>query len=243
MDETRDTDPMNLKNPIAARRAQPEDRHGGGDQFVAPLGSSRKGRLRFTNGAHGIAISANSRMRDLCRARFRDQMPTIWVQEGVVIIRYPRVPSCDWLGYRSERPAEVELNARVSWDIEVHGGASKLVADLRGLRFGSLSLNGGISRVEVVLPEPVGTVAVVILGGASNVAIHRSVGVAARLRVGGGTTNLKFDDRSIGVAGGELDLLSKDYTAATSRYDVSIRGGANNVSVGMTAMPEGRSGP
>ena len=87
MDEPRDTAPMNLRNPIAAHRTQPEDQYGGGDHIVAPLGSSRRGRLRFMNGAHGITIRANSRMRDLCRVRFAGQMPTMWVQGGVVIIR------------------------------------------------------------------------------------------------------------------------------------------------------------
>jgi hypothetical protein len=49
--------------------------------------------------------------------------------------------------------------------------------------------------------------------------------------VEGGVTNLRFDDRSIGAAGGELDLRSRDYDAATDRYDIAITGGANNVNV------------
>jgi hypothetical protein len=231
MDEPRDTDPMNLTDPIVARRTQSEDRCGSGDHFIVPLGSSRRGRLRFTNGAHRVVIRADLHMRELCRARFGDRMPTIWVQGGVMTIRYPRVPFCDWLNYRSECPAKVELNVRIPWDIEVHGGASKLIADLRELRLGSLSLEGGASRLEVELPKPVGTVAVVILGGASNVAIRRPEGVAARLRVSGGATNLKFDHRSIGAAGGEPDLRDREYDGAADRYDVAVTGGANNLSI------------
>jgi hypothetical protein len=74
-------------------------------------------------------------------------------------------------------------------------------------------------------------VAVVILGGASNVTLRRSTGVAARLRVDGGATLLKFDDRSIGGAGGELDLRGRDYDGVADRYDITITGGVNNVSV------------
>lgn len=204
---------------------------GGGDHFAAPLGSVRSGRLRFTNGAHWVTIRADPHMRGLCRARFGDRMPMIGTQRGVVSIRYSRVPSCNWLDCRSEHPAEVELNARIPWDIEVRGGASRLVADLRELRLGSLNIHGGASRLEVVLPAPSGTVVVVVLGGASNVAIRRPEGVAARLRVGGGATNLKFDDRRIGATGDELDLRDRDYDGATDRYDVAVTGGANNVSV------------
>jgi hypothetical protein len=74
-------------------------------------------------------------------------------------------------------------------------------------------------------------VTVVILGGASNVAIRRPERVAARLRVYGGATNLTFDDRHIGAAGGELDLQSGDYDGDADRYDIAVTGGANNLSI------------
>jgi len=183
------------------------------------------------NGAHRVVIQADLHLRGLYRARFGDRMPTILVQGGVVTIRYPRLPSCDWLNHRSERCAEVALNARIPWDVEARGGASGLVADLRELRVGSLSLDGGVSRIEVVLPVPTGTVPVAILDGASNVAIRRPRGVVARLRVGGGVTNLKLDDRRIGAAGGELDLPDRNYDGVADRYDITITGGANNVSI------------
>ena len=170
-------------------------------------------------------------MRDLYRAHFAERMPKICVQGSVVTIRYSRVPSRDWANCRSELPAEVALNARIPWDIEVRGGALRLVAGLRGLRLGSLKVDGGASGLEVVLPAPTGTVAVVILGGASNVAIRRPTGIAARLRVGGGVTNLTFDDRHIGAAGGELDLKSGEYDGAADRYDIAITGGVNNFSI------------
>ena len=158
-------------------------------------------------------------------------MPKVEARRGIVTIRYPRFPGGDWLNDRSERAAEVELNAGIPWDVELSGGASRLTADLRGLRLGSLKVDGGASRLEVVLPAPSGAVAVAMVGGASNVAIRRPEGVAVRLRVDGGATNLAFDDRHIGVAGGELDLHSGDYDAATHRYAIAITGGANNISI------------
>jgi hypothetical protein len=201
------------------------------DHFAVPLGSLTSGSLRFTNGAHQITIRAESYMRGLCRARFGDRMPMIGVQRGIVTLWYPRAPFCDWLNDRSGCPAELELNVSVPWNIEIRGGTSRLIADLRELRLGSLSLEGGASHVEVVLPAPTGTVPVVVFGGASNVVIRRPNGVAARLRVGGGATHLKFNDRRIAAAGGELDLRDQDYESTTDRYDVAVAGGANNVSI------------
>jgi hypothetical protein len=167
-------------------------------------------------------------------------MPTIREQRGVVTIWYPRVPFCDWINYRSEWPVEVELNPSIPWEVEVRGGASRLVADLREVRLDSLTLDGGASRLEVVLPAPLGVVPVVLLGGVSNVAIRRPEGVAAQLRVVGGATNLKFDDRRIGAAGGELDLRDRDHDGAADCYDVAITGGANNVSIDKQPAARGR---
>jgi hypothetical protein len=231
MDERRDTYPTNPGSSIPIRRTSPEDWDGSQDHFPAPLDLPRSGRLRFTSGAHRIVIQANSRLRGHYRARFRDRMSIIGALRGIVTIQHPRFSGGEWLNDRSERLAEVELNASIPWDVEVRGGASRLTADLRGLCLGSLNVAGGASRLEVVLPAPSGAVTVVILGGASNVTIRRPDGVAARLRVEGGATNLAFDDRHIGVAGGELDLHSGDYSGAADRYDITITGGANNLSI------------
>ncbi|HLL98316.1 MAG TPA: hypothetical protein VK276_04510 [Rubrobacteraceae bacterium] len=230
MTEPRDTDPMNSRYLSADRGTLPEEWGGGSDHFAAQLGASRSGHLRFTNGAHRVVIRAGSHLRGLYRARFGERMPVVEVRGGVVSIRSTWVASCDWTGNHPERPAEVALNAGIPWDVEVRG-ASRLLADLSGLRLGSLSVDGGASRLEVVLPDPSGAVSVVILGGASNVAIRRPEGVAARLRVEGGVTNLTFDDRRIGATGGELVLRSRGYEDAVDRYDIAVTGGANNMSI------------
>jgi hypothetical protein len=224
-------------NPAPAPRTPQEAR---GDEFTAPLGLLTGARLRFANGAHRISIRADTNVRGLYRARFGDPMPAVVVRGGVVTIQHPRFPAAEWLDRDSGSSAEVELNASVAWQVEVLGGASRLLADLRDLRLVSLRLEGGAGRLEVALPEPSGTVAVAVLGGASNVTIQRPTGVAARLRVEGGATHLRLDDRRIGAAGGALDLKSQGYDAATHRYDIAVTGGANNVGVHERPRAEGR---
>jgi len=201
------------------------------------MGPTGCGRLRFINGAHGVAIAADPDAHYLYHARFAYRIPTVGVDGGEVTVRYPRTRGCDWLGFRAERPAEVMLNARIPWSVEIHGGATRIAADLRGLRLRTIDVDGGASRLEVTLPAPEGTVVVAIAGGASNVAILRPEGVAARLRVDGGVTHLRFDEKRIGAAGGELDLRNSDYDHAKNRYEVSIVGGASNVSVCATDRP------
>ena len=170
-------------------------------------------------------------MGSLYRARFEGRAPHVSAEDGTVAIRYPRFSLFDWLYHLRERPAEVVLNARILWGIEIRDGASGLTADLRGLRLRSFEASGGASRVELTLPRPSGTVPVRVLGGASKVAIHRPEGVAARLRVVGGSTNLAFDEECFGAVGGEVRLQSPHYEGASDRYNITITGGASNVAI------------
>jgi hypothetical protein len=124
-------------------------------------------------------------------------VPLVRVQGGTVSIEYPRFSPFDQRDSWLKRPAELALNASVSWHIEVRGSTSRLTADFSKIRLGSLNLAGGASRIEVVLPRPSGTIPVRILGGAGNVSIHRLEGVAARAHASGGATNLTFDERPI----------------------------------------------
>jgi hypothetical protein len=223
-----DYNPMNSADAAgqAASRGQRQ-----GNEFAAPLGLAKSGRLIFASGASWVTVRADPSMADLYNARFEGQVPRVGADNGTVTIRYPRFPLFDWLYYLRERPAEVALNARIPWDIEIRNGVSRLTADLRGLELRSLEVRGGASRVEVTLPPPSGIVPVRVLGGASNVTVHRPEGVAAQLLVGGGSTNLAFDDRRFGAVGGEVSLQSPDCESASDRYDITITGGASSVTI------------
>ncbi|QYJ15588.1 hypothetical protein Rxycam_01412 [Rubrobacter xylanophilus DSM 9941] len=217
----RGTHETRREGPSAVFGTLPEGRDDG--CFCAPLGSCRSGRLRLTGVAHGGVIRADPNVRGLYSASFPPPFPAVTVRGGAVDVRSSRT----WTAGRTG----VTLNATIPWDVEIRGGASRLFADLRDLRLGSFRLEGGARRVELTLPAPRGAVTVVVLGGASNLAIHRPAGVPARLCVEGGITHLRFDDRRIGAAGGRVDLQGGGYGRATDRYDIAVTGGANNLSV------------
>ncbi len=210
---------------------QTPGRKGEGGYFSAPLGSATDGRLLFARGASRLTIRADPAMENLYSTHFERPVPTVEVRGSNVTVLYPRFRPFDWPDYYRERPAEVALNASIVWQIELRGGASKLTADLRGLQLGSLNLSDGVSRIEVALPRPLGTVPVRILGGASNVTIRRPEGVPARVWVGSGATNLTFDEKHFGAVGGEVNLRSPDYDSASDRYDIAVTGGANNLTI------------
>jgi hypothetical protein len=228
MKKPEENNPMNGRDATGqvASRGQRQ-----GNEFAAPLGSVNSGRLIFASGASRVVVRADSSMADLYRARFAGQAPRMGAEDGTITIRYCRFLLFHWPYYLRERPAEVAVNGQIPWDIEIHDGASRLTAVLRGLELRSLEVSGGASRVEVTLPPPSGIVPVCVLGGASNVAIHRPEDVAAWVRVVGGSTNLAFDERRFGAVGGEVSLQSPDYGDASDRYDIVITGGASNLTI------------
>ncbi|HSL00340.1 MAG TPA: hypothetical protein VK869_08370 [Rubrobacteraceae bacterium] len=203
--------------------------------FRAPLGSARRGRIVLVGGVSDLIIGADSTINDLYRARFQEPVPGVGMEGGTIIVRYPRLRPFE--GSCRERAGEVVLGARIPWRIEFGGGVSRLTADLSGLELDAFEVEGGAGRVELRLPKPSGSVPVCFRGGASNVAVRRPEGVAARLQVSGGVTRLSFDGRHFGVVGDEVDLRTLDYDDASGRYDIAITGGANNLTV------EGPNGP
>ena len=194
----------------------------------APLGSVTAGRLRFLSGASNVTVRTDPSTADLYRARFEGPLPGVRVEGGAVAVGYPwTLHPFDW----RKRGARIVLNGSIPWEIGFSGGLSKLHADLSRLRLGSFSASGGVSRVELLLAEPSGQVAILFDGGASDVTVRRPKGIAACVLMGGGASKLTLDDQRFGAIGGETRLESEDYAAAKDRYEVTITGGASNLTI------------
>ncbi|MGH3087637.1 MAG: MarR family transcriptional regulator [Rubrobacteraceae bacterium] len=198
-------------------------------EFAAPLGSVESGRLVFANGASRLTLRAGSGMDDLYQARFEGPAPKVKVEDGTVTFRYSRRFGglFDWRSH----PGEVTMNAAVPWEVEVRGGAYRIEADLGGLELSSFVLKGGISDLDLALPEPSGIVPVRLAGGASKVSIRRPAGVEARVSVKGGAATLTFDEQSFDAVGGRVQLQSPGYDAATDRYEIELSGGASEITI------------
>jgi DNA-binding MarR family transcriptional regulator len=194
----------------------------------APLGSVTTGRLAFTHGAASVTIRGDAAEGELYRARFEGPAPEVAVQGGSVTIQQKRrFRPFDWRG----RACEVSLNPAVPWSVSLRGGMWKLSADLRGLRLDALEVGGGASDVEIWLPEPTGTVPVRVSGGASKVTLHRPVTAALRFALGGGASQIVFDDQKLGALGGSIVLSTPGCEAAADRFEVRFSGGASQVTV------------
>jgi hypothetical protein len=193
------------------------------------LGAAPAGRLVFPNGAAQLTLRSDPALGLMARARFEGSPPKATLKGETLAFRYPRLGRpFEW----RRRRAEVTVSATIPWEIDVPGGASSVDADLRGVELLALRIGGGASHVDVVLPPPIGAVAVTVGGGASNVRLVRPAEVPVRLQVGGGSSKLAFDDQELGAVGGRLRLQSDGFADAEDRYEISVGGGASNLTVG-----------
>ncbi len=95
----------------------------------------------------------------------------------------------------------------------------------------SFVLKGGISDLDLTLPEPSGVVPIRLSGGASKVGIRRPAGVEARVSMKGGASKLTFDEQNLDAVGGKVRLQSPGYDGASDRYEIEVSGGASEVTI------------
>jgi DNA-binding MarR family transcriptional regulator len=225
LDFARKTDALTREETARIRAASEGD---GGDGLTAPLGSTTSGRLVFKNGAYRVALRADLGIDDLYQARFESPAPTFTVEGGVVSVRYPK----RFKLFGRPQPGEISLNTSVPWAIEVRGGAAEVGADLRGLAVTSFTVTGGATELTLTLPEPSGVVPVRLTGGAFVARILRPSGVPARLSMAGGFFKVTFDNQAHEVMGGKMmTFQSPGFNEAADRYEIEIKGGANEITI------------
>ncbi|MFI7542729.1 hypothetical protein [Actinoplanes sp. NPDC049599] len=120
---------------------------------------------------------------------------------------------------------DITLHAAVRWDLRVAGGAELSTIDLSAGRVGGVALTGGASRIELALPRPDGTLAVLMSGGVSSFAVRTAGPVPVRVRVGRGAGQVTLNgQRHAGVAAGRT-FTPAAWAGAVDRIDVDAVAG------------------
>ncbi|HEX6240415.1 MAG TPA: MarR family transcriptional regulator [Polyangiales bacterium] len=197
-------------------------------ELSSPLGDVRAGYLELTRGASDVTLDS-LRGAALYRARSQGPAPDVTAREGRLRVAHNR--SALRLFSLQKQTLSLELNERIPWEIDVRGGATRLQANLRALSVLGVRLRGGVVRVTLDLPQPSGTVPIQVDGGANDLRILRPKRVPIRLQVNGGVHQLAIDTLQLGAVGGTMRWESPEYEGASDRYDVQVRGGAQNLSV------------
>ena len=135
---------------------------------AAPFGPQAVARVVMETSASRLTLSRGGEEEHLVRAGFEGGAPDIRAEDGVVTVRYRR-PRLD---VRS-RHARIALNPAIPWTVEVQGGVTDLVAELRDVPLAGLSVAGGVNHLHLELPPPSGTVRLAIDGGTSDAIVER----------------------------------------------------------------------
>lgn len=193
-----------------------------GREYSAPLAGATSGRLELPTGAAYLTVVGDATTELLFDAHFGSAMAAVQVEGSIVRIVYQKYG----VTRKPKNEGRVALNASIPWTLVFRGGTVRVRADLAGLTLHGLSVEGGVSHMEIALPRPTDVVPVSITGGMHQVTLKRPAGVPVRLCVTGGATSVAFDRQRFGAIGGELVLASPDFETASARYDMLATGGA-----------------
>ena len=126
----------------------------------------------------------------------------------------------------------ITLNAGVSWQINLDGGASRTDVDLAGGQLSGIAFNAGSSLVTLALPRPHGSVPVQMIGGASDFQLSLPTGVPARVTAGGGASEVSLEGQEhTSVEGGSVFTTAGWAPAGTLAAGESRAGGAGEITV------------
>jgi hypothetical protein len=201
--------------------------------FSAPLGVLKKSRLEITGGISNGDLRGDAAIQELFQAQFIGQIPYVRTRNESVIIRYPHSLR-EWFKHlilANRHATSILLNSSIPWHINIYGGAAHLDADLQALQLSSLEITGGVAETNLLLPRPTGKVQIHIVSGVSNLRIVRPKDVATQLKVGGGISNLVFDEQYYGSVGRGIHVNTPDYQAVNDRYDIVVRDGVSNLTI------------
>jgi hypothetical protein len=135
------------------------------------------------------------------------------------------------LSAKNASAVTVTLSAAVSWQLDLAGGTSRTVADLRGGQVTGISLTAGADVIDLALPWPRGRVPVQLGAGAGQFLFSLPGGVPVRVTAanGAGEVSLEGQEHS-GVAGGSV-FTTPGWAAGAAGLDIDALAGAGRITV------------
>jgi hypothetical protein len=189
-----------------------------------------KARLELSLGAGRLDVRSAALGDQLYRAHIEHAgaSPDVKLDRGTGTLKIST--RFDWfMGARRLR-VDTQILDAVPWDVKCSTGAIRGEFDLSTTQVTSFDCRTGASRISVNLPAPKGVVPVRIDGGALRVDITRPAGAAIKVQSTGGALQLRADG-SHQDGFGNREWRSVGFDAAADRYEVTVTGGALNLSV------------
>ena len=131
----------------------------------------------------------------------------------------------------AKNASAVTVNAAVSWQLDLAGGTSRTLADLRGGQVSGVSVTAGADAISLALPRTRGRVPVRLGAGASQFLLGLPGGVPVRVTAadGAGEVSPEGQDHS-GVAGGSV-FTTPGWAPGAAGLDIDALAGAGRITV------------
>lgn len=213
----------------SATRGQPAAPPGPERTVTGPLGETTEAEFQLAAGVTAVVVRAADLGGDLYRASTPDGsgfVPRVAREGDVVKLRLVNV-----VDNGASDTVTMELNQRVKWRVTLVGGSKSASVDLRSAAVAGVDFTGGVARIELWLPKPQGSVAVRMLGGAEDFAVHTPMGVPVRVVLTRGAASVTVDGvRRTGVVAGTR-LVPTGWDTARDRYTIDAVAGLATLAV------------
>jgi hypothetical protein len=125
----------------------------------------------------------------------------------------------------------VTLNTAVSWRLNLASGTSRTVADLRGGQVTGVAITAGSDVLDLLLPEPHGSVPIRLAAGASQLLLSVPHGSAVRVTAAKGAGQvLLLGTKHVAVPNGSV-FSTPGWAAGATGFDVDATAGAARLTV------------
>ncbi|MEB0248509.1 MULTISPECIES: DUF5668 domain-containing protein [unclassified Mucilaginibacter] len=124
--------------------------------------------------------------------------------------------------------AEIKLNTKPEWDINIDAGATALEFDLSKFKIQRVNINGGAGSFEIKLGQPLATTNIDVETGVSKVAIQIPQNAACRITSNSGLSSTDFIDF---VSKGDNVYETQGFEAAKTKIIINMKGGLSKFKV------------
>ncbi len=186
--------------------------------------------IAIDSGSRGVTLRAGMGMDSLIKVPHdpRAAGPAVVHGETVVVRRL-----------RGVGEAEIELNPKNPWRIQVQGATWNTRLRLAGLDIREIKLDSGAARVDCILPPPRGVVPINVSGGVVGLKLHRPPGVKVVAKVSSGAVNVRLDAFALKATLHDAHWESAPSASSGDHYGLAISGGAVQVTLDEDApLPE-----
>jgi hypothetical protein len=202
-------------------------------RVTAPLGATKARTLVLT----GTSSVLHVRSADLGKSLYdiattdRSAVPRLTTTKQAATLEL--IPTGD----DGTVGAEIQLNSRVAWTLDLAGGLNEQSVDMQAGGLASLKLTGGSTHTAVLLPAPKGTVPLTVKGPLGDLTVNSRTTVPLRLKLSDGANSAVVNGKPHPSAKPGTTVTPAGWAKAKNRYDLTTTGAVNAALIITTGPP------